>query len=218
MDGIDVLILGIDEAGRGPVIGPMVMVGFLVDEEKLDELKEMGVKDSKMLEPQTREKLKEKLEKLGKVFVRVIEPHQIDAFNLNRLEKVATRDIVLEASPDKVIIDAFEKNLERKLALDVGHGFKGQVVAEHKADEKYTVVGAASIVAKVMRDKAIEGIRATYGDFGSGYPGDPKTAEYVEKLIRSKQKLPDFVRKSWDTVKRVQEEEAQVKLGDFLDD
>lgn len=212
------LILGIDEAGRGPVIGPMVMVGFLVDEEKLDELKEMGVKDSKMLEPQTREKLKEKLEKLGKVFVRVIEPHQIDAFNLNRLEKVATRDIVLEASPDKVIIDAFEKNLERKLALDVGHGFKGQVVAEHKADEKYTVVGAASIVAKVMRDKAIEGIRATYGDFGSGYPGDPKTAEYVEKLIRSKQKLPDFVRKSWDTVKRVQEEEAQVKLGDFLDD
>jgi ribonuclease HII len=212
------LVLGVDEAGRGPVIGPMVMVGFLVEEERLEELKKMGVKDSKQVEAGKREELKVEIERVGKVFVRVIEPHQIDAFNMNRLEKMATRDIVLEASPDKVIIDAFEKNLERKLALDVGHGFKGEVVAEHKADEKYTVVGAASIVAKVIRDEAIRKIHKTYGDFGSGYPGDPKTAEYVEKLIRSKQRLPDFVRKSWDTVKRVQEEEAQVKLRDFLGD
>ncbi len=210
-------VLGIDEAGRGPVIGPMVMVGFLVDEEKIEELKKLGVKDSKQLDAPTRERLKKELEKIGRVFVRVIEPHQIDAFNLNRLEKMATRDIVLEASPDKVVIDAFEKNLEKKLALDVGHGFKGEVVAEHKADEKYPVVGAASIVAKVLRDEAVKRIKEVYGDFGSGYPGDPKTAEYVEKLIRSRQRLPDFVRKSWDTVKRVQEEEAQVKLRDFLE-
>ncbi|MBR9689862.1 MAG: ribonuclease HII [Candidatus Altiarchaeota archaeon] len=210
-------VLGIDEAGRGPVIGPMVMGGFMIDDDRIPELKLMGVKDSKLLTPERREELAEKLQKMGDVFIRVIEPHQIDGFNLNRLEKIATRDIILEASPDKVIIDAFEKNLEAKLALKTGHGFNGKVIAEHKADLKYEVVGAASIVAKVLRDKEIKALQGTYGDFGSGYPSDPKTAEFVKNIIKSKQALPSFIRKSWDTVRRVLENESQVKLSGFLE-
>ncbi len=87
-------VLGIDEAGRGPVIGPMIMAGFMIDEEKIPELKKIGVKDSKLLTPQKREELNKILKTMGTPFVRVIEPHQIDGFNLNRLEKMATRDII----------------------------------------------------------------------------------------------------------------------------
>ncbi|MBR9680821.1 MAG: ribonuclease HII [Candidatus Altiarchaeota archaeon] len=209
-------VLGIDEAGRGPVLGPLVMVGYLIDEEKISTLKKMGVKDSKVLSPKIREELAEKLEKIGDIFIRVIEPHQIDGFNLNRLEKIATRDIVLESNPDHVIIDAFEKRLEEKLGLSY-HGYQGKITSEHKADVKYEVVGAASIVAKVLRDKAIEKLKVDYGDFGSGYPSDPKTSRFVQELIRSKQNLPGFVRRSWDTVRREVEKESQIKLENFLE-
>jgi ribonuclease HII len=188
----------------------------MVDEERLPELTEMGVRDSKQLAPGVREELSMQLHDLGEVFLKVIQPHQIDAFNINRLEKMATRDIILKAKPGRVVIDAFEKNLVRKLALDTGHGLTCEIIAEHKADARYPIVGAASIVAKVLRDREIATIHETYGDFGSGYPGDPKTAAYVESLIKSHQRLPDFVRKSWGTVRRVSERESQFRLGDFL--
>ena len=204
-------IMGIDEAGRGPVLGPMVMVGFMLDEELLPELKKMGVKDSKLLKPEVREILDVKLRKIGKPFIRVIGPRQIDGFNLNRLEKMATRDIILEGSPNKVIIDAFENNLERKLNLP-----KVKIIAEHKADLKYEIVGAASIIAKVLRDKRIKEIQKEYGDIGSGYPGDPKTAKFVQEIVKSKKELPPFVRKSWGTIKRITEQEAQTALTGFL--
>lgn len=208
-------VLGIDEAGRGPVLGPLVMVGFLIDEERIKTLREIGVKDSKLLTPHKREELIGQLEDMGEIFIRVIEPHQIDGFNLNRLEKIATRDIILEAKPDHAVIDAFEKRLEEKLAL-AANGYTGKVTAEHKADLKYAVVGAASIVAKVLRDREIEKLKVNYGDFGSGYPSDPKTARFVEELIKSKETLPGFVRKSWDTIRRVTEKEAQINLEGFL--
>jgi len=210
-----VKVLGIDEAGRGPVFGPLVMVGFLIDEKKVKTLKEIGVKDSKLLTPHKREELIDQLEDMGEIFIRVIEPHQIDGFNLNRLEKIATRDIILEARPDHAIIDAFEKRLEEKLALSA-NGYTGKVTAEHKADLNYEVVGAASIVAKVMRDREIEKLKENYGDFGSGYPSDPKTAKFVKEMIHNKETLPSFVRKSWDTIRRITEKEAQVNLEGFL--
>jgi len=203
-------ILGIDEAGRGPVLGPMVMVGFLIDEEKIPVLKKIGVKDSKLLTPEKREELYPQLLEIGKAFVRIVEPNQIDYYNLNSLERMTARDIVLEASPERVIIDAFERDLERRLNVEV------EVIAEHKADLKYEVVGAASIVAKVLRDREIDKLKKIHGDIGSGYAHDEKTIAFVHKLIKSKEVLPPFVRKSWDTVRRVIENEEQVKLGDFL--
>ncbi len=186
------------------------MVGFLIEHDRLEELEVMGVKDSKKLTPGKREELAEKLQEMGEVFVKVIEPHQIDAFNLNRLEMMAVRDIVARARPDRAVIDAFEKRLEEKLGLDI------EVVAEHRADENHVVVGAASIVAKVLRDREIARLREEHGDFGSGYPGDPKTAEFIARLVRSKERLPPFVRRSWDTVKRLQEAESQAKLSGFF--
>lgn len=203
-------VLGIDEAGRGPVIGPMVMVGFLIEEEVEEELRKMGVKDSKQLTPEEREELAEELRKMGKVFVKLIHPWQIDAENLNRLERNVARAIIMEAKPDRVIIDGFERNLEKKL------GVKGvEIVAEPKADERYPVVSAASIIAKVTRDRMIEKLKRRYGEFGTGYPSDERTVKFLEELIREEKKIPDFVRKSWETTRRIIEKEEQRTLDEF---
>ena len=203
-------VLGIDEAGRGPVIGPMVMVGFLIEEEVEEELRKMGVKDSKQLTPEEREELAEELRKMGKVFVKFIHPWQIDAENLNRLERNVARAIIMEAKPDRVIIDGFERNLEKKL------GVKGvEIVAEPKADERYPVVSAASIIAKVTRDRMIEKLKRRYGEFGTGYPSDERTVKFLEELIREEKKIPDFVRKSWETTRRIIEKEEQRTLDEF---
>jgi len=204
-----VKVLGIDEAGRGPVIGPLVMVGFMIDEEKEEELRKIGAKDSKQLSREKREELAEKLKKMGKIVIKVIHPWQIDAENINKLERQAAREIILEAEPDLVIIDGFEKNLDKKL------GVKAKVIAEPKADVNYAVVSAASIIAKVTRDAMIEELKEKYGDFGSGYPGDEKTVRFVEQLVKKHKKLPEFVRKSWGTTRRIIEEEEQAKLTDF---
>ena len=203
-------VLGIDEAGRGPVIGPMVMVGFMIDKEKEKELKELGVKDSKKLSPEERERIYEELIKMGKVFRRIIYPNQIDAENINKLEKDAARGIIVESGARMVIIDGFEKKLEEKLGIK-----EVKIIAEPKADEKYLVVGAASIVAKVERDRFIEELKRKYGDFGTGYPSDPRTVRFVEELIKTHKRIPEFVRKSWGTTKRIIEKEEQRRLTDF---
>jgi len=205
-----VKILGIDEAGRGPVIGPLVMVGFLIDEEDEEKLKELGVRDSKQLSRERREELARELRKIGKIFIKLIHPWQIDAENLNKLEREVAKLIILEAKPEKVIIDAFERKLPLKLGID---GI--EIIAEPKADEKYAVVSAASIIAKVERDRIVDQIRRRFGDFGTGYPSDPKTVEFVERWIREKKKLPDFVRRSWETTRRIIEREEQKTLNDF---
>ena len=98
-------VLGIDEAGRGPVIGPMVMVGFAVEEDKLEKLKELGVKDSKQLNRSRREELAKKLREIGEIVIKIIHPWQIDAENINRIEKKVAKAIIMEVQPDKVIID-----------------------------------------------------------------------------------------------------------------
>jgi ribonuclease HII len=85
-------------------------------------------------------------------------------------------------------------------------------VSEHKADSTYPIVSAASIIAKVQRDQAITRLHSRYGDFGSGYPSDPKTIEFVRNLVTSKQKLPSIIRHSWDSVRRIQEEVEQTRL------
>ncbi|MBU0761453.1 MAG: ribonuclease HII, partial [Candidatus Altiarchaeota archaeon] len=77
----------------------------------------------------------------------------------------------------------------------------------HKADDKYAEASAASILAKVERDRDIEKLKDIWGDFGSGYPSDPLTQDFIRKL-REKGAYPDFIRKSWSTVSS----EKQAKL------
>ncbi|WP_321211014.1 ribonuclease HII [Methanothermobacter sp. DP] len=201
-------VLGIDEAGRGPVIGPLVVAGVMVPERKFSILRKMGIKDSKKLTPERRKFLARKIRRISRVFTVKISASDIDrmrekGFNLNEIEKIAIKRIIAEAQPDSVIIDSVDVKPER-LAEEIRSHFGDiEVKAEHGADAKYYPVAAASIIAKVERDLEIERIQKLnrkLGDMGSGYPSDPRTRAFLESF--SYDELPDFVRKSWATVQK----------------
>lgn len=201
-------VLGIDEAGRGPVIGPLVVAGVMVPERKFSILRKMGIRDSKKLTPERRKFLARKIRRISRVFTVKISASDIDrmrekGFNLNEIEKIAIKRIIAEAQPDSVIIDSVDVKPER-LAEEIRSHFGDiEVKAEHGADAKYYPVAAASIIAKVERDLEIERIQKLnrkLGDMGSGYPSDPRTRAFLESL--SYDELPDFVRKSWATVQK----------------
>lgn len=201
-------VLGIDEAGRGPVIGPLVVAGVMVPERKFSILRKMGIRDSKKLTPERRKFLARKIRRISRVFTVKISASDIDTmrekgFNLNEIEKIAIKRIIAEAQPDSVIIDSVDVKPER-LAEEIRSHFGDiEVKAEHGADAKYYPVAAASIIAKVERDLEIERIQKLnrkLGDMGSGYPSDPRTRAFLESF--SYDELPDFVRKSWATVQK----------------
>lgn len=215
------MILGIDEAGRGAVIGPLVLCGLLINENDEKTLKEMGVKDSKLLSPQRREELEAKIKPVAKDFMLVVlQAHEIDSLrtvkNLNEIEMDKMAEITNLLKPAKVIIDCPESNTAKftdnfRRRLKVGC----EILAENYADKNYPVVGGASILAKVLRDRSIRilegGIKESVG---SGYPSDPVTKSFLEKLSR-KGEYPDYVRKSWITAIRLQEKK-QGSLEDFF--
>ena len=202
-------ILGIDEAGRGSVLGPMVIVGVVVPEKMEKVLERMGVKDSKRLTPNRRTILSRKLRKMFPYEIVVISAREIDdlraqGVNLNEIEKNAMESILLKLKPEKAIVDAVDVKAERfqeNLRIDTSV----DVIAEHKADDKYIEVSAASIIAKAERDDYIKEINKEYiksGGIGSGYPSDPTTKEFLSNYAYDE--MPDFVRKSWATVAKMQ--------------
>ena len=214
-------IAGIDEAGRGPVIGPLVMAGVKIKRDKEKKLTEIGVKDSKLLSPSMRKKLFDKIKKISDdVFVVKINPKEIDETlfgdesNLNLLEAEKIAFIVNKLKPDKVYIDCPSVNIEKYKKTLVGMiKTKTDIVLEHKADVKYAVVSAASIIAKVIRDNEIKEIEKRIGKkIGSGYPSDPITQEFLEKYS---EKYKDIFRKSWKTYTNIVKKKMQKKLFDF---
>ena len=201
-------ILGVDEAGRGSVLGPLVIAGVIVPEKMDKVLERMGVKDSKRLVPHRRTILSRKLKKMFDYEVVVITAREIDemradGINLNDIEKNAMQDLILKMNPEKAIVDAVDVKAERfqkKLCDATGV----DVTAEHKADDKYIEVSAASIIAKQERDSYIEEINKEYikmGGIGSGYPSDPTTKEFLTNFTYDE--MPDFVRRSWATVAKM---------------
>ncbi|MBE6497888.1 MAG: ribonuclease HII [Methanobrevibacter sp.] len=201
-------ILGIDEAGRGSVLGPMVIAGVVVPEKMEKVLERMGVKDSKRLTPNRRTILSRKLKKMFDYEIVVISAREIDemraeGINLNEIEKNAMESILLKIKPEKAIVDAVDVKAERfqsNLCNDTGVN----VIAEHKADDKYIEVSAASIIAKAERDDQIAQINKDFiksGGIGSGYPSDPKTKEFLTNYTYDE--MPDFVRRSWATVAKM---------------
>lgn len=217
------IVCGIDEAGRGPAVGPMVICGASFPENLSDKLKEIGVKDSKLLLPQEREELFGQVAELckKKYYIIVISPDEIDSAvaekDLNWLETRKSAEIINFLHPDKAIIDCPNPNIKayseyiRERLIDK----KVELVCEHKADFNYPVVGAASILAKVTRDAEIERIKEKTGiDFGSGYPSDPKTKKFIEENFDNK-KFASIIRHSWSPVKNRIAEKAQKRLGDF---
>jgi len=216
------LICGVDDAGRGPVLGPLVIAGILVDENGLLKLIQLGVRDSKTLSPERRESLASEILKVVKgCRVIKVQPFEIDRVvetgkrlnRLNRLEARIMASIIRELKPDVAYVDASDILPERfKQHIIEEIPFKVKVVSEHKADRIYPVVSAASIIAKVERDREIEKLKRKYGDLGSGYATDPKTILFLRDWIRKYGEYPDFVRKSWKTAKRMLQEEKQRRL------
>ncbi|MBW2976056.1 ribonuclease HII [Candidatus Woesearchaeota archaeon] len=217
------LICGIDEAGRGPVIGPLVMCGLMVKEEDEKELVKLKVKDSKLLTKAKREFLFDKIKDISyKYEIIIIQPDEIDhavnnhdGLNLNRLEARKSAEIINVLNPDKAIIDAPSNNIGsyRQYLMDFVKNKKINMLLEHKADVKFPIVSAASIIAKVTRDNEIEKIKKKIKkDFGSGYMADPKTIGFLEKYY---EKYPDLFRKSWFPYKEILNKKFQKKLEDF---
>lgn len=210
------LVAGVDDAGRGSVIGPLVIAGILIDEKDAPKLGELGVKDSKLLSPNRRKALAVEIKRIAKKHAVVkLSPVEIDKVvekgrklhRLNWLEAQAMAKIIELLKPDIAYVDASDVLEERfKQQILEFLAFKVEVVSEHKADRKYTVVSAASIIAKVERDREIAELKTKYGDFGCGYPTDPKTLEFLHHCLETFKEYPDFVRKSWKPAKKVKRE------------
>lgn len=217
------MILGIDEAGRGSVLGPLVISGYLAKDNKIDEIKKTGVKDSKLVPYNLRISLKKELKKLAiSIKTIIMEPSEIDlklkTMSLNDLETIKMAEII-NAFPEvtKVIIDCPSVNplkfkgvlyqyLQNKKIIDY-------VIAEHKADLNYPIVSAASIFAKVNRDNEIEKIKHNLKlNIGSGYPSDPVTKKFLDSYW---DKHTSIIRRSWQTWKDIKAKKAQTKLFDF---
>ena len=210
-------VLGIDEAGRGPVIGPLIVAGVIIPEDKNTVLERMGVKDSKRLTATRRKVLARKLKNMFEHETVEITAEDIDNLraknvNLNHIEKIAmikvAEELLNKNKYDKIIIDSVDVKPER-LEEEVQDIIKDvEVKAEHKADDKYIQVAAASIIAKNERDEIINKYKKEYrkiGDIGSGYPSDPKTKKFLTKF--SYDEMPTIVRKSWKTVENLKNQE-----------
>jgi len=216
------LVAGVDDAGRGSVLGPLVIAGVLMREEDLKKLVDLGVKDSKLLSPKRREKLVEEIKKIAlKWHVVKLSPSEIDKVvnfgrklhKLNRLEAQAMAKVIEELRPDVAYVDASDTLAERfKQHILECLKFRVEIVSEHKADRKYPIVSAASIIAKVERDKAVEKIKEKHGEVGCGYITDPKTLKFLRECIKKYDGYPDFVRKSWKPAKRLKAKSKQEKL------
>lgn len=219
------LTMGIDEAGRGSLLGPLVVAGVVVDEEGEKALKKMGVKDSKKLTPKRREELAPKIEAVAKsVLVMRVQPCRIDklrseGINLDKIEAIKMAEIISMSDADSVYVDSLTNNPKKfmRLIMENMNGKNPEMNVENYADETYPVVSAASIVAKVERDASIQEIKNNVKvDFGVGYSHDERTVNYVKKLIQTRKPLPSFVRQSWITTQLLQEASWQRKLKEFF--
>jgi len=203
------LMGGADEAGRGCIVGPLVIAGVSATRLGLTQLRELGVKDSKKLSPRQRETLYPEILKIcNRTYWAHIEPPEIDTVvrtgkkyrKLNYLEALYFAKVIDQLDARLVTVDSCDsvpKRFEDNICSNLRSGCR--VKALHKADRDYPIVSAASIIAKVERDMEVEKLRRKHGDFGSGYPSDPLTRIFFIEQMRRGEPLPGYVRKSWKT-------------------
>ncbi|MGI5992539.1 MAG: ribonuclease HII [Methanosarcina sp.] len=221
------MIAGIDEAGKGPVIGPMCIGGVKIEESRAHILKVLGVADSKKLAPKKREQLAAQIKKyVDGFFILEVSPSQIDELrkimSMNEIMVVCFSKVLEQLKPDIVYADAadvkaerFAENIRRQYAkTNPAHAKEIEITSMHQADAVYPVVSAASIIAKVRRDEIIEELKQEWGvDFGSGYPSDSKTKEFLLRWGKEHSgEFPEIVRQSWQTVENIREELRKVDL------
>jgi ribonuclease HII len=205
-------VAGIDEAGRGSLIGPLVIAIFITN--NVNELEALNLKDSKKLTRKQRIFYFKRLKKIGYFDVVKINPEIIDRHNLNDLELKFIKKLVYKNTKKhkikRLYIDLFtrEKELIENSIKSIDDSI--EIIAEYKADEKYLVVSAASIIAKVIRDREIEKMKKIFGDFGSGYPSDEKTIEFLKNNLEVLEKS-NVIRKKWKTYKRIKKSMSSLK-------
>ncbi len=211
--GISSITIGIDEAGRGPVIGDLLLVIIGFNTNDLSHLETMGVRDSKELSPITRKKLFKKiLEYSLIIYTASISPRTIDRFNINKIiyEQIVQGLTILSKILNpynniKIIIDEI-KGYDKKLRNKIYSIFANKnidVIIEPHADKNYVAVSAASIVAKYIRDENISVLKHLYGEMGSGYPSDQKTINWIKQIYETLEVPPPFIRLSWATLKKI---------------
>ncbi|MGA1820628.1 MAG: ribonuclease HII [Thermoplasmatota archaeon] len=242
------MFLGVDEAGRGPVLGPLVIGGIVSGDQ--EGLRKEGVRDSKELSPPQREALYDQLSSGHYHCVMVVPAAAIDAsrkvMTMNRLEVVCFSSVILSmllgrsfTHPDikgevevslggkrteigSMILDAADVDENRfgeavlsEVSRFADIGGIG-ILSRHKADRDHPVVGAASILAKVVRDSRMKEISSEAGlDVGSGYPSDPLTQEYLADYVQKNGSLPPQSRVSWETSRALMAKRLQRTLMDF---
>lgn len=228
--GGPIIICGGDEAGRGAIIGPLVISLVSVKKSSMHLLSEIGVRDSKMLPDERRRSLFKEINeiasdvKVAKILPTEINDAMRNKISLNELEAVhfarlfdtIPQDIsaVYLDSPDVVAEKfgiRFNMSSARPTKVD---GIKGQpakgikctkIIAEHKADSKYAVVSAASIIAKVTRDNEMKRLeRELKMKIGSGYPSDQKTIDVIKKNLKNGA-LTQHIRDRWYTLERIRQ-------------
>lgn len=204
------LLLGVDEAGKGPVLGSMFVAGLVVEEEKLFDLAAMGVRDSKQLSPARREILSRKIIGVAREhYILEVQPQVIDelrqVMTMNDLMVRCFAQVLQHLHADRAILDAADVNEERFAErVRMASGTSINLMAEHKADQRHKVVSAASVLAKVKRDESMRKLEAANNCImGSGYPSDPDTIKFLETWVKEKKELPTFARHTWATAKRL---------------
>lgn len=218
------MICGVDEAGRGPCFGPLVVAGVLVENDT--QLVRIGACDSKQLTPKKRELLAPQIIHLTTKYELVVLPAaDIDdlrkTMTLNELEVFVFSKIIEKLKPEICYVDAADVNEERFGKDIVSHlSYKPQMISKHKADESYPIVGAASILAKVTRDEHVRRIAQELEPklnlpLGSGYPADPLTKKFLETWVSRFGSLPPHVRKSWETCQKLMNNHKTKRLDEF---
>lgn len=213
-----------DEAGRGPCFGPLVVAGVLIENDI--ELVRIGVSDSKRLTPKKREQLAPIIKKLTTNYEIIVLPAKdIDdlrkTMTLNELEVFVFSKIIDKLQPDICYVDAADVNEERFGRDIISHlTNKPNIISKHKADEQYPIVGAASILAKVTRDEHVRKIAQELEPklnlpLGSGYPADPMTKQFLKTWVSRFGSLPPYVRESWETCQQLIKNHKTKRLDDF---
>jgi len=202
-----VLVCGIDDAGRGSMLGPLVIAGILLKRSKIKRLRSMGIRDSKKLSPSSRERLyKIIITFADNYYVAKINPVTIDRsvrkHELNLLEAKYMAKVISKLEPNISYVDSCDVNPTRFGKKISKLSQIGKVRSFHHADSRFVIVSAASIIAKVTRDRAILNLQKKY-DLGSGYPSDSKTVKFVTNMIKNHRQIPSFVRKSWKPVQNL---------------
>ena len=202
------MICGVDEAGKGPVIGPLVVAAVAVNNAK--DIANLGIKDSKQLTQKKRKELANLIKEKFNFAVEIIEPRIVDEYRrrnkLNELNREAFERLISKLNPNVAYVDAADVNENRfgsQIKASLTNKKDTDVISMHKADAKIEVVAAASIIAKETRENEIGKLKDKIGDFGSGYPSDERTIKFLKSFYADNGKWPTGTRESWKTLERI---------------